>query len=82
MKVKDMNFEDTMHKLESIVEELEVGDLGLENSLKHYEEGIQLAQTCSKRLEEAKKKIEVLMRDKSGNLVTEKLKPEEKTKKK
>lgn len=56
------NYEEAIKKLEKIVQELEKGKLSLDESLKKYEEGIKLASGCSKKLNEAKKKIEVLVK--------------------
>ena len=73
---KEPKFEEALKKLEQIVEGLEGGDLSLEESLKQYEEGVQLSRLCAKRLEEAKKKIELLMKE-NGKLFTKPLKGEE-----
>ena len=59
---KEIEFESALKKLETIVENLEGGDLTLETALKQYEEGVRLADICSKRLSEAEKKVEVLMK--------------------
>ncbi len=59
---KEMEFETALKKLETIVDNLEGGDLTLETALKQYEEGVRLADICSKRLSEAEKKVEVLMK--------------------
>jgi exodeoxyribonuclease VII small subunit len=55
-----------MARLEVIVGELEKGDLPLDESLKIFEEGIRLSKNCLKVLEEAEKKVEVLVQDKNG----------------
>jgi len=65
-------FEVSFKRLEKIVEELEDGRLSLDESLKKYEEGMRLAKECSKMLQAAQRKIEVLMK-KEGKLVTEDL---------
>jgi len=65
---KEIEFEAALKKLESIVEKLEGGDLSLEDALKQYEEGVRMADVCSKRLTEAEKKVEVLMKTSSGKL--------------
>ncbi|HUL01079.1 MAG TPA: exodeoxyribonuclease VII small subunit [Nitrospirota bacterium] len=65
----EKKFEVALTRLEEIVQELERGDLPLEQSLKYFEEGIKLARVCNKRLEEAERKVEILIKDKSGNLV-------------
>lgn len=68
MKEKEIKFEDAMKRLEKIVEELESGNLGLDESLKKYEEGVEFSQFCSKKLNEAQKKVQVLSRKSSGIL--------------
>jgi exodeoxyribonuclease VII small subunit len=62
----EIKFEEAMKKMEHIVEDLEKGDLSLDEALKKYQEGIELARVCSQRLESAKKKIEVLAKNKKG----------------
>ena len=57
------NFEENMEKLEEIVNELEKGDLNLENSISKFEEGIQLSKKCNKILEDAEKKITILLEE-------------------
>lgn len=59
-------FEQAMARLEAIVAELEKGDLSLDESLKIFEEGVRLSKHCLKVLEEAERKIEVLVQDKNG----------------
>lgn len=61
-----VKFEQAMARLEAIVGELEKGDLPLDESLKIFEEGIRLSKNCLKVLEEAERKIEVLVQDKNG----------------
>jgi exodeoxyribonuclease VII small subunit len=65
--MKETSFEKALEKLENIVNELEEGDLSLDNSLKKYEEGIKLARICQQKLDKAKQKIELLMKDESGS---------------
>jgi len=64
--VAGVKFEQAMARLEAIVGELEKGDLPLEESLKIFEEGIRLSKSCLKVLEEAERKVEVLVQDKNG----------------
>ena len=64
----EMKFEDALKKLEKIVADLESGDLSLDDSLKKYEEGVKLAQFCLKKLESARKKVEILVKSGSGKL--------------
>ena len=65
---KELKFEEALQKLEQIVQEMESGDLPLEEILKKYEEGSKLVQLCSAKLHEAEKRIEVLMKQKNGSL--------------
>jgi len=55
-----------MARLETIVAELEKGDLPLDDSLKIFEEGIRLSKTCLKMLEDAERKVEILVQEKDG----------------
>ena len=71
--MSDIKFEDALQRLERIVDELEGGNLGLEESLKVFEEGVGLARRCAKYLDEAEKRIELLTRDENGVLRTEPL---------
>ena len=71
MKEKDLNFEETMENLEKIVQELEKGDLNLDDSISKFEEGMKLSKVASKYLEEAEKKITMLVSDKEGNIKEE-----------
>jgi exodeoxyribonuclease VII small subunit len=56
------SFEDALTKLEKITQDLEEGDLSLEDSLKHFDEGIKLAEYCNKKLSDAQKKVEILLK--------------------
>ena len=67
---KEMEFEAALKRLENIVENLENGELSLEAALKQYEEGVRMADICSKRLTEAEKKVEVLMKTSPGKFKT------------
>ncbi|MFT5698903.1 MAG: exodeoxyribonuclease VII small subunit [Desulforhopalus sp.] len=62
-------FEAALTRLEKITDELEDGELSLENSLKNFDEGIQLAGFCSEQLSEAKAKVELLL-EKDGKIET------------
>lgn len=55
------SFEDALNRLETIVEELEGGGLSLEQSLRHYEEGMKLSKRLGRTLDEAEKTIERLI---------------------
>ncbi len=65
---KEIEFESALKKLETIVESLENGELSLEAALKQYEEGVKMADICSKRLSDAQKKVEILMKTSGGKL--------------
>ena len=67
-------FEDCLQRLEKIVQELEKGEVSLEQSLTLFEEGMQLSATCRKELEEAEGKVEVLLK-KNGKLQAEPFEP-------
>ncbi len=71
MKEKQL-FEDDIKKLQKIVEELSGGKLTLGEALKKYEEGVKLAQSCTQTLEEAQRKVELLMK-KDAKFTLEKL---------
>ncbi len=68
-------FEDAMNKLEKIVSKLEEGDIPLEESLKLFEEGIRLSRFCNQKLDEAEKRVEILMKGKDGTLKPQPFKP-------
>lgn len=57
-----MNFEENIEQLEKVVQELESGNLNLEDSIKKFEDGINLSKKCNEILEEAEKKITVLVK--------------------
>jgi len=59
-------FEEALNKLEKIVSKLERGDIPLEESLKLFEEGVRLSRFCNQKLDEAEKRVEILMKDKEG----------------
>lgn len=59
-----MKFEEAMEKLERITEQLEEGSLSLDEALERFEEGVKLIGFCEKKLREAEKKIQVLMKEK------------------
>ncbi|MCB1584185.1 MAG: exodeoxyribonuclease VII small subunit [Marinicella sp.] len=58
------SFENNLEKLSAIIEKMEQQDVGLEESLKLYEQGIQLTRKCQKIIDEAEQKIAQLMEDK------------------
>ena len=70
-KVAEPKFETAMKRLEEIVAKMESGDLPLDESLKLFEEGIKLSRVLNKKLEEAERKVEVLVKDEKGGFRTE-----------
>ena len=60
------SFEASLEALEEIVHQLEGGDLPLEKSLELFEDGIRLSRQCQERLNQAERRIEVLLRDNQG----------------
>jgi len=62
----EIKYEEALKKLEKIVEELEKGDLSLDEALKKYQEGIELSRICAQRLDNARKKIDILTKGKKG----------------
>lgn len=72
----EKTFESSLAELEKIVEQLENGDLPLEESLKLFETGVKLSRECRERLSEAERRIEVLMKDGDGKLSLSDLSPD------
>ncbi len=70
---KKTNFADAVERLETIVNQLDEGEVPLEESFKLFEEGVELAKFCSTKLNEAEKKIEKLSKDGLGKMATEPL---------
>ena len=68
-KKKSADFEQSLARLEELVDEMESGELGLEAMIKHFEEGSKLVETCSKKLNEVEQKIEKLVK-KDGAMTT------------
>ncbi|NKB22821.1 MAG: exodeoxyribonuclease VII small subunit [Kiritimatiellae bacterium] len=75
-ETKKQNFEASLQRLETIVKEMETGSLDLEKMMAHFEEGMQLVKTCSAKLNEVEKKIEVLVK-KKDEITTEPFDEEE-----
>ena len=68
MGKKTPKFEDSLAELESIIAELEAGELPLDTMMERYEKGVKALELCRKVLDEAEKRIEVLVKDKNGKL--------------
>lgn len=67
---EENSFEASLKELEQIVEQLEAGNLPLERSLELFEKGVRLSRECQGRLEEAERKVEMLMKGADGSLRT------------
>ena len=74
--MEELNFEESMKKLETIVTELENGNLNLDESVKKFEEGMKIAKQCNNILEETEKKITILLEN-DGELKEENFQTEE-----
>ena len=61
-----IKFEKALSRLETIVTELEAGELSLDDSLRIFEEGVKLSKACLKMLDDAERKVEILVKDKDG----------------
>ena len=65
-KENNLNFEEAMKKLEEIANELEKNDLDLDSSVSKFEEGMKLSKQCSQMLEDAEKRISILIKTEDG----------------
>lgn len=74
--MKEINFEETMQKLEQITAELEKGELSLDESVKKFEKGIKLSKECNKILEDSEKRINILINE-DGNITEDNFLPKE-----
>ena len=71
----DLNFETAMDRLEKIVEQMESGQLPLEDLIVRYEEGMNLVKVCQERLASAEQKIEIIARNNAGKPVVKEFEP-------
>ena len=62
----EKSFEASLEELEQIVRHLEAGDLPLDRSLELFEQGVRLSRECQRRLDEAERKVEILLRGNDG----------------
>ena len=65
---QNKTFEVALEELEGMVEQLETGELALEESLAAFEKGVGLVKYCNQKLAEVEKKVELLVKDKEGKL--------------
>lgn len=70
------DFESALKKLEDIVKKLETGDLPLDSALELFEEGIKLSRFCHTRLEQAERRVEILLKSESGQMRAVPFEPE------
>ena len=71
----EANFEQAMKRLEAIVEQMESGELALEDLIVRYEEGMKLVKVCQERLASAEQRIEIITRNSAGKPVVRKFEP-------
>ena len=76
MKKEEKGFEESIEELEQIVESLENDELNLDDSIAKFEQGMQIAKDCNKKLEEAEKKITILLNE-NGEIKEESFAAEE-----
>ena len=74
--MKQIKFEEAIQRLEEIAKDLESGNLNLDDSVEKFEEGMKLSKECTKILNEAEKKINILI-DNDGELKEENFTPDE-----
>jgi exodeoxyribonuclease VII small subunit len=70
------SFEESLKRLEKIVEQMERGDLPLEDSIKLFEEGTRLSAECKDHLEQAEGKVQILMKQRDGSVKAEPFPPQ------
>lgn len=70
-EVTNKTFEESLEELEKIAFKLERGDLKLEDSIAEFEKGMKLAKECSEKLDDAEKRINILVQNENGELVEE-----------
>lgn len=68
---KEINFEKSLERLEEILEKMNAGTVGLDDSLKLYEEADGLIKACGTKLNDAERKIEKLIKNREGGIVTD-----------
>lgn len=75
-KQNNINFEQSLQELETLVEKMEAGNLSLEESLKYFERGVALTRNCQKALAEAEQKVRILL-EKNGKEQLQDFEPED-----
>ncbi len=72
---KNLKFEQAMHRLDAIVEAMEAGEIGIEESISKYEEAMELAAHCRRILDESEQRIKKIQIDAAGQLQAEPFEP-------
>lgn len=70
--MKELTYEESMNELENVVKELESNELTLDESISKFEKGMELSKHCSKLLEDAEKKITILLENSNGEITEDK----------
>ena len=78
-KSEKIDFESALKKLEAIASKLEEGELSLDESIRQFETGMQLAKFCRERLDEAEQKIEILQKGAAGKTARKRVKIDQDT---
>jgi exodeoxyribonuclease VII small subunit len=68
---KEKAFEEALRELEEIVNRLEQGEIPLEEALQLFEQGVKLSRYCHTKLDEAQKRVEIVLKDESGKMTTQ-----------
>jgi len=76
-KEAEIKFEKALDELRGIVDKLEGGDLELDDSLRLFERGVKLIQVCSKKLEDAQRRVDIVMKSKDGKKAVREFKEQE-----
>jgi exodeoxyribonuclease VII small subunit len=76
---KKPDFERSLARLEEVVRKLESPQLSLDDTMKLFEEGVELSRECQKQLEEAEGRVEILLKKANGKMVAENFDPEPET---
>lgn len=69
--MSEKSFEESLAELEKIATEIERGDLGLEQAISEFEKGIKLSKECSEKLDDAEKRINILVKQENGEIKEE-----------
>jgi exodeoxyribonuclease VII, small subunit len=75
--MSDKSFEESLAELEKIATEIEKGDLGLEQAISEFEKGIKLSKECSEKLDDAEKRINILVKNENGEMTEEEFEQEQ-----